>query len=700
MDMVLFNGDYSKVSCIIDTKTKNHSFIRMSILLKKMGVVNNKFMLVLTQPELQGVDPLSDNLTERQRMMIAMECKINPWYAFRECIRIPAQGGEPVRFILNRSNLALMWCFFNNIDTFLTMPRQIGKTMASLALTVYSMYILGDHVDIGMFAKDSKLQVQNVRRVKEIRDALPSYLVKKGRSFTSDNQESIEYKPNTTKYISYVSCASRKLAESQGRGGSFIWTHWDEFAYYENNDLSYPSAIATTETAGEGAREAGMPCAHIITTTAGYTASGPGKFAFSFKNRAMRFEEGIYDCEDHKTLIKVLETNSTNNFMYLEFSYQQLGKDEKWFKRVCVNKDRETIERDYLNHWIHSSGDSIIPKHIMDALEANITEPVSITIENSIVMRWFAAQQTLDIPDIKNIPYIIGCDSADNVGKDFTTLVIINPIDMGVVMSCRCNQSNLVYFADTVLALLRRFPRSLFIPERNRAATLIDIILERMMRENTDDPFKRIFNYFVQDGGDQRGTIKHDISLGSVRKQFGYKTTGGADSRSLLFGKVLMTTVEHNNTKIYDKVLVDEMCGLVTRNGRIDHKQSGNDDTLIAYLIASWFIMYGKNIEMYGIDPREVLATTADGDFKDHPGMDELISRVEYLEQKLNSGAVSIMMRNAFECELAEIKPIVESQRGDSSTDKISMHQTNASKTPTNTFNMEKMTQGISMFTF
>ena len=115
------------------------------MVLKKMGVKNHLFMLVLSQPELVGVDPHSPNLTEEQKHRIAYEAKTNPWYFFRECLRVPSQGGEPVPYELHRANMALIWCFFNSVDTYLTMPRQKGKTVGALGLiTAALMFFVKD----------------------------------------------------------------------------------------------------------------------------------------------------------------------------------------------------------------------------------------------------------------------------------------------------------------------------------------------------------------------------------------------------------------------------------------------------------------------------------------------------------------------------------------------------------------------------
>jgi hypothetical protein len=667
MNSVLFLSDYAKIPCIIDWQTKNNSFIHMAGVLKRMGIKNHTFMLVLTQPELQGVDPFSPDLTQDQILKISMEAKLNPWYLVRECIRVPMQGGEATHFILNRANLAQIWCFLNSVDSFITIARQIGKTYGAIMLADALVHIWGENIELGMFAKDNDLRLQNVRRFKLLRDSMPQYLFRPGRKFYTDNQESIEYRPNKTKYITFVACPSRKVADGQGRGYSFVSTHWDEFAFYENNDLSYPAAIAATDTAMPNARANGLPCANLITTTAGYTATPAGKYAYDIKNKALRFDESLYDLEDRDALVEILERSSTNNYVYIEFSYKQLGRDDAWFKTVTTNKPQEVIDRDYLNRWIHSSGESVVPKALLDLLQKNIAAPISVTIVNGILINWYAYQKHLDQPHIKSLPFIIGSDSADNIGKDFTTLVILHPGDMSVVATCRCNQSNMLHVAEVILKLLERFPRAVFIPERNRAATLLDILIERMMTEPRlkMDPMRRIFNYFVHDIDSSNTTsANRDYSLGSVRRQFGFKTTHAEDSRNLLYSKVMMTTIERNHTRIYDQIIVEEISGLVVRNGRIDHKVSGNDDMLMGYLMACWFVMYGKNLHRYGINPNEILQITGDGALPEENGVSEIRERVRYLEECLKSQRNTPMISRAYACELKELNELLEHKTG------------------------------------
>ena len=669
--MILFKDDVVSNRCIVDTTTKNTSFIKMSMLLRRMGIKNNTFMLALTQPELRDYDPYDEDLPQEIALKMALECVTNPWYFLREIQRVPIPGGTTL-FQLNRASLATTWCFLANVNSYLTMPRQIGKTVLALSITDLALHVFGNNTNIGMFARNDGLRTENVRRLKELRNTLPSWLVKTGSKYSTDNQESLLYRPNNSKYITFVANPSKRVADQQGRGDSLIWQHWDEFSYYVNNSLAYPSAIAASETVGRIARDVGIPAAHMITTTAGFTESKEGRYAYNFKNKALRFTEHLFDIESRDALHDLVSTASDNLYVYLEYSHEQLGFDDMWLRGVSVNKDPTTIAKDYLNQWIHGAGDSVVPTATIDKLRVGIMEPLTVTIEFDILLKWFMDSSMLDDPKVRNIPFIIGADTSSNSGRDFTTLVMTNPMDMAVVMTCRCNEANMVKVVEVVFELLKRFPRSVFVPERNYAATFIDILLHRIENETDWNPFRRIFNYFVQEKASAEQT-KHDLNMGSIRKQFGFKTLGGDKSRSLLYGKVLMTTAERNHNRIFDKDIVDEICGLVTRNGRVDHAVDGHDDTLIAYLISCWFIMYGRNIELYGISKNEILADTIK-ESEDMLMSRELHKRVTYLEQQLKNPRVSKLMHKAYRNEYLQLKVLIDETPAEN-RDIISIHQ-------------------------
>ncbi len=187
--MVLFQSDIDSQHVYIDYTTSNKSFLRVAEIYKRMGIKNNAFMLALYNRELVGVDPYDPNLTLQQVAMIAYECKLNYWYYIREVLRVPSQGVTAVPYEANRANIALSWMYLNSIDSFLVLPRQIGKTITTMGLYSWLMYIVGFNTTFGLFARGNKLVIENVGRLKKMRDSLPKYLVDKRPADTENKDD-------------------------------------------------------------------------------------------------------------------------------------------------------------------------------------------------------------------------------------------------------------------------------------------------------------------------------------------------------------------------------------------------------------------------------------------------------------------------------------------------------------------------------
>ena len=95
---------------IYDISTRNRSFLKTSVDLRKRNVKNNKFMLALHNESLIGVDPHSKNLTNKQKLEIFEECTINIWYYLREVVRIPVDGQiDGIPYKLNLGNMSLTY---------------------------------------------------------------------------------------------------------------------------------------------------------------------------------------------------------------------------------------------------------------------------------------------------------------------------------------------------------------------------------------------------------------------------------------------------------------------------------------------------------------------------------------------------------------------------------------------------------------
>ena len=660
--MLLFESDYATAGGCLQVDTKNLSFIRMVFLLEKMGIKNNKFFLHLSQPELAKYDP--HNLTDPSmelRGRIAHECKTNIWYFLREVIRITASGSDPIPYQLSRANLALTWCFANSVNTFLTMPRQQGKSVGTIALDFWAAFFAYKNAVIAMFAKDDKLVQENVKRMKDMRNNVPDYLVLKSVKDT-DNKEGLSYTALNNEYKTYVAQGDKLSAAKQARGDTIPLQHWDEFAYYRNNDLSYPSAMATMDTASRIAIAAGLPSCRILTTTAGQLANPAGAYAYRIKSHAARFREYVYDLKDRADLQAYLDKESTNNMFYLEYSYKQLGMTDEWFKRVTTDKNRVEIETDYLNIWQLGTGSGVVPDSLLVRINKSVIEPVEFSQYGTLTVSWYVSKAVVLSDENKEKNYIIGADTSDNVGEDFTTLCILDPLDLGVVATCRVNTPSFTHVAQCVSELMDQLPRSVFIPERNKnGAVLVDILIEKLLKERIS-PFKRIYNTFIQDWGITSKPLDEiDLSSGVNRKHFGYSTT--ASSRDDLYGKVLINQLNVMADRVYDYNLCEEIKALSVRNGRIDHIIGQHDDLTMAMMLAGWFAFYGKNHHMYGIPNNTILqgvtnnGTSVDPDTKRRH--QAIYERIGELKAKLiteNNG----MRRASYERELKSLQEVFD----------------------------------------
>lgn len=608
--MILYEEDFLKEGAIVHTSTKNLSWIRMSYLLKQLGVSNNKFFLALHHEELRDIDPFDENLTQTQIALIAQECIENPWYYFREIIRIPQQGANPTWFRLDRATLALLWTVFNDIDAFITVPRQICKTMTSLAIVSYFLYVGGYNINISMLAKDRKLISENTSRLKSIRECFPKFFLKESASDT-DNKEGLSYDILKNKFTTYVARVDAYGADNLGRGMSTPIQIWDEFGYFKNNHISYPAAVSATNAAVDSARAAGMPAFNILATTAAMLDTDEGEYAFRVLSDAMRFSEKLYDCTNRDKLIDVISKNAIDKMLYITFSYLQLNKTHEWLKEKTTRarSSQDAIDTDYLNIWKHGMANSVLSAETLKLIKESCRDPYIPDLEADYITRWYVDKSKYMESDFIHKPFIIGMDCSDNVGLDYTTILLLDPTDMAVVGTCRCNESNLIQMARYVVALLIMFDRSVFIPERNKTGVaVLDVVLDEFERLGMS-PYKRIFNSVVQNKHIDKSMAEvntHDSNvLRKERAYFGFTTTG--KTRDILYRQVLKKAVAINATKIHDAVLIDEMSHLEIRNGRVDHGKGGHDDMVISYLLACYFVFCANNIEGYGIDPNEIL---------------------------------------------------------------------------------------------
>jgi LAGLIDADG-like domain len=538
------------------------------------------------------------------------------------------------------------------------------NTTGALSISAYTMFFRGENLTIGMMTKETRLLQQNVVRIKIMRDALPKYMYYPTTSDT-DNKEGLHYSELNTTYKTFVAKSSYEGADGLGRGMTLPFVHIDEFGHNKNIHITFSVLLSSTIAAKNTAAANGQPHSNLYTMTAARTDTEEGSYAHKYVLDAVPFSEKMYDFKNEEEFKKFVAVNSTNGCVNGTFSYLQLGMTHEWFARVTteVNATQDEIDRDYLNIWKSGIDTGIIETVYLNIMKKGECEPIFMDIsEEDYAISWYINEYERDDISFKNRQLIFGMDSSDNIGKDFTALVLIDAADMSVVATFRCNESNLIKLAIFIANILIKYPNILFVPERKSSAIVIIDQILLMFKQRGVSPLRRIYNKIVQ----ERNTEEmHDIALDDPtivdsknRRFIGFMTTEA--TRVILYKQVLKKAVKLNASRMKDKTLISEFATLSVINGRIDHSSGHHDDMVIAYLLACYVIFYGKYLEYYGIDPSKMLSSIIDetGEAID-PGYKkyqlELRQRAKHI-QALIDNTPSIMLKKSYQHRLEIIK--------------------------------------------
>lgn len=666
--MIAFSDDVIKRNVHTHVETRNRTFVRMSFVLRKMGIKNNAFFLALYDRRLIHVNPRSPNLTPEIKAAVVAECKRNIWYYFREVCYIPESGGSGTQFDLHRGNLAMIWCFVLGIDYTSTQPRQTGKSIAALALASYVLFIHGENFEWSMFTHSTKLVQSNVGRVKGIRDLLPAYMLER-QVRDEDNKQGLSYVALGNRYRTYIGQEDARAADNIGRGETTPAVHVDEGCFTANLKISYPVLMAATVTARENALKNGQFHSNLYTTTAGRTDSESGAFMYEIVSKALPFAERLYDCDNREAVLEIVKKGSTNLTINGTFSYLQLGKDHAWFHQATsrANMSQDDIDRDYLNIWKSGLNNSILSTVLLSRLKAARVEPHHVELFHNFLINWYVPESVVRDPRFMATKFVIGMDSSDLVNRDFTALVMIDPRDLRVIATFRCNEANLAMLGVFIAEFLLRFEKALFVPEaKSSARGLMDAVLLKM-RDAGVSPLTRIFNKIVDNYGDPAWN-KYDIRTKALddahRKHLGFMTTG--TTRETLFKSVLVRAVTMAAEKTYDSTLINELSGLTVKNGRVDHRHDAHDDTAVAYLLACYALFEGKNLQFYGLAPTDVMiGVTPTGeavDIREQTRQAALKKQLKELEHLHGQSAHNPVLKSFFEQKIAALQTLIGEQ--------------------------------------
>lgn len=626
--MILFKSDWLKYpNATIHYNTKNESFLRLAEIYYKMGVSNNAFHLSLLQPELSDVDPFDNNLPIQIKAKILYECKNNPWYVFREVIRVPVPGSlNSARFKADRSNIATYWLFFNHITSIVVQLRQTGKTTSLAALNTGLLNFWTSNTFINLLTKSEGLKSETLLKIKAFFEELPDYL---NLSTKKDifNTDEIRLRELENVFKGNLSSASPKQAEKVGRGFTSPINIIDEAAFIENVEIAVSAMLMSGNAAREFARQNNKPYGTILLTTAGDSDDRDGRFVFNLVNSAAVWDEHFFDCENQADLEEVVMKNlstTTNSskrpIVNISLSYRQLGYDDEWLKRRMseIIATPENIARDLFNQWLSGSKSSPIPKEYLTLIKENIIyEPrIEFYAPYNYMLRWYITEEDVNTRIANGNTFIVGIDTSDAVGRDDIAFTVRDHTTGQIICAANFNELNLITLADFFVSFLLKYENSVMIIERrSSAATIIDYIIQKLLLHDIN-PFTRLYNTIFQEAEKYKREYEEVINAKyynedvfiKYKKHLGFTTSGsGITSRSELYSSTLINMLKYTGHCLYDLKLINQIASLVIKNNRIDHPEGGNDDLVISSLLSYWLLINGRNLSMYNINTSNIL---------------------------------------------------------------------------------------------
>lgn len=616
--MILFLEDWARYpTAVPDTTTTNTSWLRFVELLKAMGVKNHAFPLAIHNPKLIGVNPHSVHLTVQQMVEIQIEAQFNPWYFFREVLRVPPNASpDSLPMLANRGNIALWWLAYNHIDSALTQPRQTGKSLSSDGIMTHIKDVAAINSKLLLLTKDNSLRIANIDRLKKMRAYLPSYIARITGA-DADNKTDMTNMARGNTYQTAVGQNSEAGATNLGRGLTAPVAEIDESPFIPYIDVTLPAMLAATRAAREEAAATGGYYFNVFPTTAGKKDSRSGAFMYNLFMGGMPWTETLYDCRNLEDLKHRVNKNSPGRkkMVYINLLHYQLGKTDEWLYSAMSDaaSTGETAERDFMNRWTSGSGSSPIDTHLLEIISNARRSPrVEITTEG-YALNWYISEDELQRRINTGRMMVGGMDTSEALGRDQLTFVVVDALSLELLCCMAVDETNLILFSNWIVKIMIQCPNLILIPERkSTGSTIIDNLLLQLPPRGID-PFKRIYNRVVDD---QMWKEKKEFEMIheplirrptefyiKCKKYFGYATAGaGYHSRDKLYSEVLQKAARLGGSMVYDTGLGQEITSLVVKNGRIDHAAGGHDDRVIGWLLAVWMLGFSKNLIHYGIE--------------------------------------------------------------------------------------------------
>lgn len=600
-----------------DYSTQNKSFLTMHFYLKEKGISNNNFMLMIFDKGLIGVDPFDPNLSPEYKARILIECQRNFWYFIREIVRMTSAGGAPVRFNLDRANMAMAYLLQYSINVYEEIPRQCGKTLFVAAWYLWLYNFRTRSSNIVFLNKKMETTKENLDRLKTLRDGLPEYL---RMSTVYDTQGKPLKSANTVEYIKHpinknmIKCLPSATSEGnaanllRGKSLSGLWV--DEAGFIPHLRTILINGMPALRTSMDQCAANGAPHGIIYTSTPGSLKDPDAAYFNTLREAMTPFQEAWYNLSPYE-LLDLIKSNPNSSFVYVKFDYKQLGKSEQWFKDNCKEMcyDYVGIRRELLLMWESASDNCPYSKEQLDVVQQYTRNPIkTMLIFNKYPVNFYKEFKSQF--ELYNRHFVVGCDVAAGTQRDSSTMVVLDARTSELILEFNCNYISTIEFAKVIIEVVTKWlpmDKCLVTVERNGVG---HGVLSRLI----NSPIKRCLYYEIKEKVvEERGDAGRMKKCTEMVKSYGLYNINEVryDLMDLLSNRI-----ENYPHLITSKTILEEIRGLERKKGdRIEHSSVSHDDTVFGYLIALYPLYYGKKVaERWGLEPARFKTLNPDDD--------------------------------------------------------------------------------------
>jgi hypothetical protein len=303
--------------------------------------------------------------------------------------------------------------------------------------------------------------------------------------------------------------------------------------------------------------------------------------------QSCRFDESMYDW-DLKDIEDYIDKKSDNDFLYIEFSYKQLGRDEEWFRKQCkaLNQNLLLIKREILLEWTKATDDSVYSEETLELIESHMVD-----VKARLCFRKYYFLDLLrdDIDFLK--PYVISCDVATGMELDASTICIQDPLTFTPVAEMRENKISTDDFAKVIYEIVAKFfVNSMVVIENNLVSKHMIDWLEKSPISN-----RLYYEYNIKEGQRIEERAKEKVFVKTKKKTRIYGVITSSATRPLMFD-ILDETIAESPECLATKNIYTDIKHLERHKGKIEHADGYHDDCLFAYLLGRYVLAYGKNL--------------------------------------------------------------------------------------------------------